>query len=339
MNSPTRSVGTSEPARSTSGAPPAQREGQTYDGTSLAARYASLVKLPHTLFALPFAGMGAVLASYRAPHNVSWSSLAWIILAFTAARFAAMAFNRIVDRHIDALNPRTRGRELPSGRMTVAQAVAGTILAAAIFVAAAWQLNPLCGMLSPVALAWVFFYSYTKRFTPLSHHVLGLALGIAPVGAYLALAGEWPEPWHAPVVLALAVMFWVAGFDTIYSLQDAEFDRGHGLRSLAQTLGAKGALAAARVFHVISLVLFGALYALRLFPVGWLYLGGLGVATFLLAYEHWVVRDAAAGGLDLRRIDRAFFHANVGVSTSLFVFTLADRLLTVAPPLIAVPPQ
>src|SRR5690606_2853230 len=126
------------------------------------------------------------------------------------------------------LNPRTRSRELPSGRMTVAQAAAGTAIAGILFVFAAWQLNPLCGMLSPIALAWVFFYSYTKRFTPISHHVLGLALGIAPVGAYLALAGTWPAPWYAPVVLALAVMFWVAGFDTIYSLQDTDFDRAHG---------------------------------------------------------------------------------------------------------------
>ena len=313
------------------------REGQTFDGGSLAARYASLVKLPHTLFALPFAGMGAVLASYRYAHNVTWGAVLWIVLAFTAARFAAMAFNRIVDRHIDALNPRTRARELPSGRLTVAQAAAGTVAAAAIFVFAAWQLNALCGVLSPIALAWVFFYSYTKRFTPLSHHVLGLALGIAPVGAYLALAGAWPEPWVAPVVLALAVMFWVAGFDTIYSLQDVDFDRTHGLRSLAQWLGPTGAIAGARVFHVVSLALFFVIWSLHLFPVGWLYLGGLGVATFLLAYEHWVVRDAARNALDLRRIDRAFFHANVGVSTSLFVFTLADRLLIASPALLAVP--
>jgi 4-hydroxybenzoate polyprenyltransferase len=316
---------------------PVGREGQTFDGGSLAARYASLVKLPHTLFALPFAGMGAVLASYRYPQNVTWGAALWIVLAFTAARFAAMAFNRIVDRDLDALNPRTRARELPAGRLTVTQAAAGTVAAAAIFVFAAWRLNPLCGLLSPIALAWVFFYSYTKRFTPLSHHVLGLALGIAPVGAYLAVAGTWPEPWIAPVVLALAVMFWVAGFDTIYSLQDVDFDRTHGLRSLAQWLGPKGALAAARVFHVVSLALFFALWSLQLFPVAWLYLGGLGVAMFLLAYEHWVVRDAARHALDLRRIDRAFFHANVGVSTSLFLFTLADRLLSAAPALLAVP--
>jgi 4-hydroxybenzoate polyprenyltransferase len=317
----------------------AAREGQTYGGGSLAARYASLVKLPHTLFALPFAGMGAVLASYRYAHNVTWSAVLWIAIAFTAARFAAMAFNRIVDRDYDASNPRTRARELPSGRLTVAQAVGATVAAAAIFVIAAWRLNPLCGMLSPLALGWVFFYSYTKRFTPLSHHVLGVALGIAPVGAYLALAGAWPEPWYAPVVLALAVTFWVAGFDTIYSLQDLDFDRAHKLHSLAQWLGAKGALAAARVFHLSALVLFYSIHALQLFPVQWLYLGGVGVAAFLLAYEHWVVRDAARGELDLRRIDRAFFHANVGVSTALFLFTLGDRLLSAPPALLAIPPQ
>lgn len=314
------------------------REGQTFGGESLAVRFASLVKLPHTLFALPFAGMGAVLASYQFPHAITLGAILWIVIAFTAARFAAMAFNRIVDRRLDALNPRTRARELPSGRLTVRQAVIGVLAAAALFVFAAWQLNPLCGMLAPLALGWVFFYSYTKRFTALSHHVLGSALGIAPVGAYLAISATWTDPWYALVVLAAGVTFWVAGFDVIYAVQDIAFDRSQRLHSLAAKLGPAHALTVARLFHLLALGLFFALWALQLFPVGWIYLGGIGVAVFLLAYEHWVVRDAARGALDLRRIDRAFFHANVAVSISLLLFTLTDRLLTVAPSLIAVPP-
>lgn len=183
------------------------REGQTFGGASLAARYASFVKLPHTLFLLPFAGVGAILGSYTNPGGVSWRSVLWILLAFAAARFAAMGFNRIVDRRWDALNPRTAGRELPSGRLTATQAAGAVVVAAVVFEAAAWQLNALCGWLAPVALAWIFFYSYTKRFTSWAHNVLGLSLAIAPVGAYLAVAGAWSRPWYVLLVLAAAVMY------------------------------------------------------------------------------------------------------------------------------------
>ncbi|MGH7480587.1 MAG: UbiA family prenyltransferase, partial [Longimicrobiales bacterium] len=161
------------------------------------ARYASFVKLPHTLFALPFAGAGAVFGSWVAPDAIAAATVFWIVLAFTAARFVAMGFNRIVDARHDALNPRTRGRELPTGRLTTMQAWAAVIVAAVVFVLAAWRLNPLCGMLAPPALVWICVYSYTKRFTELAHLVLGLSLGIAPVGAYLAVTGAWSEPWWA----------------------------------------------------------------------------------------------------------------------------------------------
>jgi 4-hydroxybenzoate polyprenyltransferase len=183
-------------------------------------------------------------------------------------------------------------------------------------------------MLAPVALAWVFFYSYAKRFTSFAHLVLGVALAIAPVGAYLAIAGAWPRPWYAPVVLAAGVMLWVAGFDVIYSLQDMAFDRRHGLHSIAARFGAAGAMRFARVFHFLAVAAFLALGLLGMFPVGALYLMGVAVMAALLAYEHWVVRGAA-GGLDLPRIDRAFFRANVAVSTSFFMFVLLDRLLLV----------
>jgi 4-hydroxybenzoate polyprenyltransferase len=303
-----------------------RREGQTFEGASLASRYASFVKLPHTFFALPFAGVGALLASYAYPERVNVASVGWIVLAFTAARFAAMGFNRIVDRHYDAQNPRTAGRELPAGRLTLSQAATAVVVASATFVMAAWLLNPLCGWLSPLALAWIFFYSYTKRFTAWAHHVLGVALGIAPAGAYLAIAGTWPAPWYALPVLVAAVTFWVAGFDVIYAVQDVEFDRRHNLHSLPARYGAAGALRLARGFHAASFVLFAVVGLTDLFPAGLAYLGGVAVMAGLLVYEHRLIGSGDPARLDLPRIDRAFFHANVAVSTSFFLFTLLDRL-------------
>lgn len=304
-----------------------QREGQTYAGDSLAARYASFVKLPHTLFALPFAGVGAVLASYRHAERVTAGALFWILVAFTAARFAAMGFNRIVDREQDAANPRTRLRELPAGRLTPAQAWAAVVLSSALFIFAAWRLNPLVGWLAPVALAWVFLYSYLKRFTEAAHLALGLGLGIAPVGAYLAITGAWSQPWWALPVLAAAVMFWVGGFDVIYAFQDLDFDRRTGLRSLPARLGLRGAAGAARAFHGLAVLGFAALWLLNLFPVSWLYLAAVAGMAGLLHFEHTLVRDQVRSGeLDLRRIDRAFFRVNVGVSTTMFALTLLDRI-------------
>jgi 4-hydroxybenzoate polyprenyltransferase len=302
------------------------REGQVFGGESLAARYASFVKLPHTLFALPFAGFGAVLASYEHAGRIGPMTIVWILIAFTAARFAAMGFNRIVDRAYDAANPRTRMREIPAGRLTLGQAWGAVIGASILFVAAAWLLNPLCGVLAPIALAWVFFYSYTKRFTAMAHHVLGVALGIAPVGAYLAVAGAWTDPWYALPLLAGAVMFWVAGFDVIYALQDVAFDREHGLRSIPAALGPRAAISLARLFHVLSVVCFVLLWALGLFPVGVWYLAALGVMIALLLYVHAVVHGVGEA-IDLPRIDRAFFRANIGVSTTIFVLTLVDRIV------------
>ncbi|MCI0435218.1 MAG: putative 4-hydroxybenzoate polyprenyltransferase [Gemmatimonadetes bacterium] len=302
------------------------REAQTSRGASLVARLGSFVRLPHTLFALPFAGIGVVLASWEAPSRITVSAVAWVVLAFTAARFAAMGFNRIVDRHIDAANPRTRQRELPAGRLSLAQAITAVAAASAVFAAAAWQLNPLCGRLAPLALAWVFFYSYTKRFTSWSHHVLGLSLGIAPVGGYLGVTGAWSEPWYALIVLAAAVTFWVAGFDVIYALQDEAFDRGSGLHSLAARHGPSTALVLARAFHVVAVLLFLAIRGFRLFPVGWLFTAGVGIMAMLLFYENRVARSAVGAQLDLRRIDRAFFRVNVAVSLILFALTLADRV-------------
>ena len=306
--------------------PPA-REGQTFGGQSLLARYASFVKLPHTLFALPFAGVGALLASYSFPHNITVSAAGWILIAFTAARFAAMGFNRIVDRHYDRLNPRTRMRELPAGRLTLTQAIIAVVGVSALFVFAAFQLNSLCGWLSPVALLWTFFYSYTKRFTAISHWVLGLSLGIAPVGAYLAIAGKWTQPAWALPLLAAAVMFWVAGFDIVYALQDIDFDREQKLYSIPARLGLYRSLMLARVIHALSVACFLALAWSQVFPVGWLFALAVGFMAALLMYEHTVVRPRAGEPLDIKRIDRAFFRVNIIVSMSFFVLTLLDRLL------------
>jgi len=300
------------------------REGQTFAGDSLLARYASFVKLPHTLFALPFAGVGAILGSRAVPSGVTPAAVIWIIVAFTAARFAAMGFNRIVDREHDAANPRTRLREIPSGRLSVAQATVAVAVAAVLFILAAWQLNPFCGWLSPLALGWVFFYSYTKRFTALAHLVLGFGLAMSPVGAYLAVTGSWSEPWWALLVLAAAVTFWVAGFDIIYAVQDEAFDRAQGLHSIPARLGARRALLVARLIHGLAVLAFGATWFI--FPVGRLYLGGVAMMAVLLHFGHAGLRDQDSGNLDPVRIDRAFFKVNVAVSTGFLVFTLLDRI-------------
>jgi 4-hydroxybenzoate polyprenyltransferase len=298
--------------------PPAgRREGQTLAGASRLTAYANFVKLPHTLFALPFALVGTVLASYERPITVA--RIAWVVVAFTAARFAAMGFNRIVDRHIDARNPRTARRELPAGSLGVAEATAAVAAASTIFVVAAWQLNVLCLALSPIALAWVLAYSYTKRFTRWSHLVLGLGLAIAPVGGYLAITGRWSEPWWMLCALALAVATWVAGFDILYALQDVAFDRENALHSVPVAFGEAGALAVARALHVITV---GSLALVGLAAgAGWLYAAGVAVAAALLLYEHSLVRVG-----DLSRLDAAFFTMNGIISIAFFGFVLAERL-------------
>jgi 4-hydroxybenzoate polyprenyltransferase len=228
-----------------------------------------------------------------------------------------------VDRRFDAENPRTQGREIPSGRLSVVQAGSAVGVAALLFVFAAFQLNGLCGLLAPIALVWVLFYSFTKRFTQWAHPALGLALGIAPVGGYLAIAGEWSTPWYALIVLAAAVTFWVAGFDIIYSLQDVDYDRQRGLHSIAARQGPRRAIAMARLFHAIAVVLFAAVRLFDLFPVGNVYLTGVFVMAALLVYENRVAGGAAETP-DLASIDRAFFRSNIAVSLSLFAFTLLD---------------
>jgi 4-hydroxybenzoate polyprenyltransferase len=295
------------------------REPQTYAGPSWLARWASFVKLPHTVFALPFALVGVLLASFTAP--VDARVVGWVIVAFTAARFAAMAFNRIVDRDVDAANPRTAMRELPSGALTVPAARASVVVAGALFVLAAAMLNPLCLLLSPVALAWVFAYSYTKRFTRWSHLVLGLGLGIAPVGGYLAVTGAWSQPWWLICALSLAVTTWVAGFDVFYALQDEAFDRAAGLHSLPVALGQRGAIGAARALHVLTVVMLAAVASGAPGGRAWI-AAGVAVVAALLLWEHRLVRVG-----DLSRLDAAFFTMNGVISLAYFACVLAGRLL------------
>ncbi len=295
----------------------APREGQTFGGESLAVRYANFVRLPHTVFALPFALLGVLAASRRVP--VTPRAVLLVVLAFTAARWAAMGFNRIADRAFDARNPRTRNRELPRGALTLTQAWVSVLLAAAVFVGTAALLNPLCLALSPLALAWVLGYSLSKRFTWWPHLWLGLGLAIAPVGGYLAVAGRWSEPAWTLLAITVAVATWVAGFDIFYALPDEGFDRSEGLRSAVVRLGERRAIRLAKLLHGVTVP------ALALFGWGagfglWYYLGVLAAGA-ILAYEHRLVRPG-----DLSRLDAAFFTMNGVMSLTVFAFALVDRL-------------
>jgi 4-hydroxybenzoate polyprenyltransferase len=290
-------------------------DGQVLAGGGRLAAYANFVKVAHTVFSLPFAFVGVAAASHLRPVTVRTVLL--VIAAFGAARFAAMGFNRIADRRLDAANPRTAGRELPARRLSLAEAWALVIGMAGLFVLAAALLNPLCLALSPVALAWVSVYSYSKRFTFLSHLWLGLGMAISPVGGYLAVTGAWSTPWWTIVLLALVVTCWGGGFDVIYSLQDEAFDREHGLRSMTVRLGPAGAIAVARALHATAaaaLVAFGSAAGFG----GW-YFGGVGVAIALLIWEHRLVR---AG--DYSRLDAAFFSMNGIISAAVMAGAVAD---------------
>ncbi len=274
---------------------------------SAIAVYGRMIKFSHTIFAMPFALASAVLAART--HPVEWRTVALIVICMVLARSCAMGFNRIVDRHFDAKNPRTAVREIPSGQMSVGTARLITAAAAILFVLCASLLNPLTAWLSPVALIVVCGYSYAKRFTALVHLWLGVALGLAPVAAWMAVTGT--GSW-ASTALGFAVMTWVAGFDILYSLQDEEFDRGQGLRSIPVALGQVGALWVSGLLHVATVGLLAAVPFLAA-PVGWAYWVGWVLITAVLAYEHSLVKPG-----DLSRIDKAFFDLNGYVSLVFF---------------------
>ena len=297
-------------------APP--REGQTFVGESLIVRYVNFVKLPHTVFALPFALLGVVVASREAV--VTWRTVGLVALAFTSARFVAMGFNRIADRELDARNPRTRSRELPAGRLTLAQAWIGVLVAAVLFEWAAWALNPLCFALSPIALLVVTLYSYAKRFTWWSHLWLGFGDAIAGPAGYLAVSGRWSAPAWLLWALAAAVTLWVGGFDIFYALPDEHFDRAEGLHSAVVRFGQRNGILLAKMLHglaLVALIAFGWGAGL-----GWPYFAGVAVGAAFIAYEHRLVRPG-----DLSRLDAAFFTMNGVVSIVVFLGALVDRLL------------
>lgn len=275
-----------------------------------------MIKFEHTLFALPFAFLGMLLAAEGWPSR--WTVL-WIVVAMVGARSAAMGWNRLVDRRIDAANPRTAGRALPAGQVTPRAVAAFVGASAALLVLAAWQLNRLAFYLSPLALFILLLYSYTKRFTWASHLILGLALSGAPLGAWIAVRGDVRA---TPLAIAAAVLLWVAGFDVLYALQDQEFDRGHGLFSIPARFGVVGSLWISGALHAVMLILLALLP--RIYPPGlgaWYWAGWAGCAA-LVSYQHWVVRPG-----DLSRLNAAFFTANGALSVWLFAATALDILL------------
>lgn len=274
----------------------------------------AMIKFPHTVFALPFALMGAVLAARGIPaaHKVFW-----IIVAMVSARTAAMTFNRMADRRLDAENPRTSDREMPRGKVTQKQALVLVLVSVALFETSAYFLNRLCLILSPVALVIILGYSFTKRFTRHSHLVLGLALALAPVGAWIAVQGSVGLP---VLLLGLAVLFWVAGFDILYAIQDIAFDTESGLHSIPRFLGVGKALVMARIFHLATLLILCLEYFVS--GLGRYYLAGVLVVGGLLLHEHSLVSEK-----DLSRLNTAFFNMNGYISVTIFCFTLLDLLV------------
>jgi 4-hydroxybenzoate polyprenyltransferase len=266
----------------------------------------NLIRFEHTLFALPFAAAGAILGAQGVP---TFRHTFLILLCMVTARSAAMAYNRIVDRDIDAKNPRTAIREIPAGKISVRFAGIFTALMSLVFILGAWMLNPLAAGLSPVALAVVFGYSHAKRFTASAHIWLGVALAIAPVGAWIAVRGSLSV---APLVLALAVVCWLIGFDTLYALQDEEFDRSVGLHSIPVRFGKHGALVIARISHAVMIAtLIGLPFSTHL---SWPYWIALACVGCLLTYEHAVMDPA-----DMRKVNIAFFNCNVAISVLLMI--------------------
>jgi 4-hydroxybenzoate polyprenyltransferase len=277
--------------------------------------YLSFIRFSHSVFALPFALTGAMLAARE--HPLTWQRVAWIVAAMVAARSAAMGFNRLVDAHYDARNPRTAMREIPRGAVSRTEATLFVVGSSAAFVVASWMISTLCGILSPVALAIVFWYSLAKRYTAYTQAFLGLAMAVAPVGGWLAMGGETsrPEPW----LLGAAIGLWVGGFDVLYACQDYTFDLEHGLRSIPVRFGVARSLVISRIMHAATILCMAALAFFV--PLGAIYLGGVAVVAMLLFYEQSLVSST-----DLSQVKRAFdMNGYVGI---LYFITTAAAVLT-----------
>lgn len=281
-------------------------------------KYFSLVLFAHTIFAMPFAFIGFFLAVTTTDHPFNWIKFTLMLLCMVFARNAAMSFNRYLDRDIDARNPRTAVRDIPSGRISSGEALAFTIINSLLLVMTTLLINRLCFYLSPVALAIVLGYSYTKRFTPLCHLILGLGLALAPIGAYLVVTGEFAM---LPVYFSLAVLCWVSGFDIIYALQDEEFDREHQLNSIPAWLGKKKALKVSSILHVLAVIAVAIPYLIT--GLSWFYLAGVLFFILLLIYQHQLVKPD-----DLSKVNRAFFTTNGIASVVFALFFLLDAYLT-----------
>lgn len=273
-----------------------------------------MIKFSHSIFALPFAFTSALIAASGVPLP---RQIFWIVVAMVGARSGAMGLNRIIDRGIDAANPRTAGRELPRGAIGAAETVLFVVVSFGFMVLAAYMLNPLCLRLSPVAIAVLFIYSYTKRFTWASHFVLGLAISASPLGAWMAVKGTF-DP--AIIPLASAVIFWLAGFDVLYALQDLDFDRSHGLYSVPKRFGVKKSLYLSRSLHAASFFLL--VSNGLMFSLGAFYWTGMLVTAGLFIYEHSLIKEN-----DLSKLDMAFFNMNGYISMTVFLFTLMDFLV------------
>lgn len=274
-----------------------------------------MIKFSHTLFALPFAFTGAVLAARGLPTP---GQIFWILLAMVGARTAAMGLNRLIDADIDAKNPRTATRAIPAGLLSKGSVALFIFSSLLLLLYAAYRLNPLCLLLSPVAIFFLLLYSYCKRFTALAHLVLGLCLAAAPIGAWMAIRGEVSL---APLLLGAAVLFWVAGFDILYALQDLEFDRQAGLHSIPVRLGIRGSLWLARLFSLLMILLL--IWLCVVMQLGVAFICGIAAVSLLLFYEHWLLRKG-----DLAKLDLAFFTMNGYVSIIIFLATLAEIFTT-----------
>jgi 4-hydroxybenzoate polyprenyltransferase len=299
---------------------PGRRQDGASAATSLLAKLRlalEMIKFEHSLFALPFALTGALLARRGLP---TWRELLWIVVAMVGARSAAMTFNRIADFRLDALNPRTRARALPAGQLSLGFAVAFTVVSCALLVLAAYELNPLAFKLSPVAIAILLGYSFAKRFTVLSHLILGLCLGMSPPAAWIALRGDLSA---SVLLLGAAVTLWVGGFDIIYACQDVEFDHALCLHSIPRRYGVRAALYTSTALHVVMLALL--VVVLRMEHLGWMAAAGLVAVAGLVAYEHALVKPS-----DLSRVNAAFFTVNSFISVLFFVTWGADIMLHAA---------
>lgn len=273
--------------------------------------FLEMIKFEHTVFALPFAYLGAFLASRGMPE---FSDLLWITLAMVGARTAAMSLNRIIDRTIDAQNPRTESRAIPAGLLGVGEVYVYTLLSLIILGISAYQLNMLAFKLMPIAVFFLVLYPYTKRFTWACHFILGIALGLAPLGAWIGVTGQWAL---TPVLLGCAVVLWVGGFDVVYACQDVEFDRKEGLHSVPSRFGITRGLEISTLVHILAPLLFILVGILE--SLGWLYYTGVVIAIFLLFRQHRIVSAS-----DLSKVGIAFFNLNGYLSVELFIFSVLD---------------